>query len=132
MMDTQVGGFALKMNKQFSHFAVQFPVSDIDHAIKWYTEKLGFSCTFKWGDPVDYAVLKRDEAVSIHLTNEGENKAIEHRTIYIFCFDVDSFHLELKERELKELNDPITHEYGMRDFTVIDPFGHRIVFGTGQ
>ncbi len=121
-----------KMNKQLSHFAVQFPVSDIEYAINWYTKKLGFTCTFKWGEPIDYAVLKRDEAVSIHFTNEGEHANIEPRTIYIFCFDVDAFHSELKERGLKELYEPITHEYGMRDFDITDPFGHRIVFGAGN
>ena len=120
------------MEKKLSHFAIQFPVIDIDHAINWYTDKLGFECTFRWGSPVEYAVLKRDEAVSIHLVSEEATVLIDPRVIYVFCYNVDEVYKEFKEKGVDIAREITAHEYGMRDFEVIDPSGHKLVFGTGE
>ncbi len=118
------------MEKKLSHFAVQFPVQDPVEAGKWYENKLGFSIEFEWGDPVDYLVTQRENAVSIHFIRT-EVKDVEPRTIYIFCYDVDAVYEELSSNENMELTAPFNHEYGMRDFEVRDPYGNLIVFGMG-
>ena len=119
------------MKKKLSHFATQFPVYDPETASEWYTEKLGFSIEFKWGDPVDYIVTQREDAVSIHFVR-SDNSEIQPRIIYVFCFDVDAVYEELSSKGIEKITKPINHEYGMRDFEVRDPFGNMIVFGMGE
>lgn len=72
------------MEKLISHFAVQFPVSDPELAAIWYQENLGFEITFRWGDPVDYVVTNREEAVSIHFIKRS-NEMHNPQAIYIFA-----------------------------------------------
>lgn len=118
------------MKKKLSHFASQFPVHDPEAAANWYAEKLGFDIIFKWGEPVDYIVINREEAVSIHFIRSESDK-IEPRVIYIFCFDVDAMYKELSAKGIDRISKPINHEYKMRDFEVKDPYGNMIIFGMG-
>ena len=118
------------MKKKLSHFATQFPVHNPEEAAEWYNQKLGFSIEFKWGDPVDYVVTQREEAVSIHFVR-SEVSEIQPRVIYIFCYDVDAVYNELSLKGIEKVSSPVNHEYGMRDFEVWDPFGNMIVFGMG-
>ncbi|MBO6522582.1 MAG: VOC family protein [Balneolaceae bacterium] len=118
------------MKKKLSHFAAQFPVYDPEIAANWYMEKLGFDIIFKWGEPVDYIVTNREEAVSIHFIR-SEAEKIEPRVIYVFCFDVDAVYEELSSNKIVHITKPINHEYKMRDFEVKDPYGNMIVFGMG-
>ncbi len=118
------------MEKKLSHFATQFPVHNPEEAASWYTEKLGFSIEFKWGDPNEYIVAKREDIVQIHFVRSELNK-IQPRVIYIYCHDVNAVYEELSSNQIKQITSPQNHEYGMRDFKVHDPYGNRIVFGMG-
>ena len=47
-------------------FAAVFTVKDVAKGIDFYVERLGFKIEFKYGEPVQYAAVERDQ-VSIHL-----------------------------------------------------------------
>lgn len=123
----------MQEKKLLSHSATIFPVKDIKASSSYYSEQLGFQIMFEWGHPTDYVVLKRDDAVSIHLSKRLDNQksSDEHVTLYIFTHDVDALHKEFEHKEVN-ISTPIgNREYGMRDFDVKDPDGHIISFGQG-
>lgn len=103
-----------------------FQVSDLDAALKHYHEVLGFSEDFRFGD---YAGIKLGGAC-LHLS--GHN--VHHRPLgggsaYIFADEVDRYHAEIKARGATMRTEPKTYDYGMRDFTVVDPDGNHLHFG---
>ena len=119
--------------EQFSHFASVLPAKDLALSLDFYIKDLGFHLTFSWGEPVDYAVLKRG-AVSIHLTKRQDEQepSPTHTALYIFVHDVDVVYEELLARNTVIINPIGDRDYGMRDFDVQDPEGHVITIGMGN
>jgi uncharacterized glyoxalase superfamily protein PhnB len=54
-----------------------------------------------------------------------------HGAICIFVQDVDQLYAELSGRGARLLNRPEDHDYGMRDFDVVDADGNQLIFGMG-
>jgi catechol 2,3-dioxygenase-like lactoylglutathione lyase family enzyme len=115
----------------FSHAATVLPVTDMEDSLAFYLTKIGFQLTFKWGNPPDYAVLKRGD-VRLHLSLSKKENFISsrHTAIYIFVYDIDLMHAAFTKNgvDLKPIH---THAYKMRDFDIKDPDGHIISFGKG-
>ncbi len=120
-------------NTQFSHAAPIFPVSDVAKSIEYYKHMLGFEVMFTWGELPSYAVLKRDDAVSLHLSLRDENfkPASRHVTLYVFVYNVDDVYNDFVGKGVTILNPVGDREYGMRDFDIEDPDGFILSFGTG-
>ena len=108
--------------------ATTFHVSDLDASMKFYTDVLGFSERFRFGD---YAGVEHGE-VQIHLSGpKSTNKRLVGQGgIYIFCDDVDAYYAEVNSNGAKVQAAPKNYEYGMRDFVIEDPDGNLI--GVGQ
>ena len=108
--------------------ATTFHVSDIDASLKYFTEILGFSERFRFGD---YAGVQYDD-IQIHLSGpKATNKrGIGQGSIYIFCDDVDAYYTEVNSRGATTQAPPKNYDYGMRDFVIEDPDGNLI--GIGQ
>ena len=108
--------------------ATTFHVSDLDASLKYYTEVLGFSERFRFGD---YAGLEYGD-IQIHLSGPkaANKKAVGQGGIYIFCDDVDAYYAEVTARGARTQAAPKDYEYGMRDFVIEDPDANLI--GIGQ
>ncbi len=118
------------MKSNLSHFAAIFPCHEPDEIANWYSEKLGFTISFRWEDPATYIVTNKDEIVSVHFS-KTENRDPEPNLLYIFCHDIDAVYQELKENDTENITMPMNQDYGMRDFEIVDPWGNRITFGKG-
>lgn len=102
------------------------PVSDIDGAVTFYTERLGFTLGWKWGEPATHANVCRD---SVALDLIASPKGVRSSAMaYIQVAGVDELHAELQGRGVPT-SGLADRDYGMRDFEVVDPFGNRIAFG---
>jgi len=111
--------------------ATVFVVSDIARSIEHYRDVLGFAVTFKYGQPVFYACLRRDE-VAVHLLAAQQTKRLPgHGGICVFVKDVDSVHAEFAKRGANVIKLPRNYDYGMRDFDVTDLDGNHLTFGMG-
>lgn len=117
---------------KLSHAAIIIPIKNIETALPFYEQKLGFEVTSKWGNPIDYATLKR-EGVNIHLTkrNDANQPSTAHVVTYIFVYDVNSLYEEYLSKDVTISRELGTREYGMRDFDITDPDGHILSFGMG-
>src|SRR5262245_9039367 len=110
-------------------------VADIDRAVAYYTERLGFTCDV-YGDPPDFAVADRD-AVTILLALAGEpERLVPHWHIvnnmwnaYIRVDDVEAVYAEVQERGAGIDYTLYDAPSGFREFGVQDPDGHDIAFG---
>jgi uncharacterized glyoxalase superfamily protein PhnB len=103
-------------------------VRDMQAALAYYRDKLGFAVTYSWKEPPRYVCLQLDD-VSIHLNCFVPPESAAH--VAIFCKGVDALHDQFVARGVA-IAEPLRDEpYGMREFVVTDPDGHRLVFGQG-
>jgi catechol 2,3-dioxygenase-like lactoylglutathione lyase family enzyme len=110
-------------------------VADLDRAVAYYTERLGFRCEV-YGEPPDFAVADRDAVTILLAVAEEPERLVPHWRVvdklwnaYIRVDDVESIYAEVQERGA-----PIDYTIydapsGFREFGVQDPDGHDIAFG---
>jgi predicted enzyme related to lactoylglutathione lyase len=110
-------------------------VSDLDRAITFYRDDLGFECQV-YGVPPNFAVAVRDQAtILLALAPDAErivpNWKIVDKTwnAYIRVDDADAIYAELQERGAKIDYTIYDAPHGFREFGVQDPDGHDIAFG---
>jgi catechol 2,3-dioxygenase-like lactoylglutathione lyase family enzyme len=109
--------------------ATQIRVADLERALRFYVESLGFEEEFRFGD--FYAGL-RAGGNSLHLKQIGTPdpsiafvREGDHLHLYFSVVDLDAAFSELEGKA--ELVYPITTKpWGDREFTIRDPDGHTI------
>ena len=103
-----------------------FFVQDLDEAVRFYKESLGFKLYVRYND---YAYLHRDGA-GIRLLRGAAGPA---STAYFDVEDVDALWGEFRSRLGDELRNnpegPRDQSYGQREFTVFSPGNHTLFFG---
>ena len=106
-------------------------VRDLAVSTRYYTEVLGFR-----RDPIDaegWSVLTRDNFKVMLGECPDEKPASELGNhsyfVYLTVEGVDQLHQELSERGAQILSPPEDEPWGMREFSVGTPDGHRIRFG---
>lgn len=119
-------------------------VSDLECSLEFYTQKLGFQETMR--DPGGFTILCRDDCLlflapkqcKVDLRNATarlENDGYANYDLHIHCASgsLDALWKEYKDAGVSMgaafVNGPVTRDYGVRDFSVIDPDGYDLVFG---
>jgi predicted enzyme related to lactoylglutathione lyase len=110
-------------------------VSDIDRAVEFWRDRLGFTCEV-YGDPPNFVTVRRDEAtVLLALCRDPDaivpNWKIVDMTwnLYIRVDDADGIYAELQERGAPIDYSIYNAPHGFREFGTQDPDGHDIAFG---
>jgi len=102
------------------------PVPDVDAAVRFYTEKLGFRLGFTWGAPTDFAGVSLG-GVQVFLKRGTANPAgIE---VYFVVDDADALHEFQSANGVVTLVPPGDRPYGLRDYRVADLDGYELSFG---
>jgi catechol 2,3-dioxygenase-like lactoylglutathione lyase family enzyme len=111
---------------RFQSISPRLPVADVEEALSYYCNELGFQVGWKWGTPLTHANVWRD-AISLDLI---ANPSGRHSSAmaYIQVSGVDAYFRELEGRYV-EVGDLGDRPYGMRDFEIVDPSGNRLAFG---
>ncbi|MBL8060639.1 MAG: VOC family protein [Chthonomonas sp.] len=102
--------------------AAVIQVTDIAPTVRFYRDLLGFSCDFQ---DVKYAVVWRDNA-AVHF-RKGPTKSTEVE-LFFWVKDADILHAEFMSKGVPA-GEVESQPYGIRDFSVTDPNGVKIVFG---
>lgn len=113
---------------QVTGHATVLHVNDMATALAFYRDKLGFTVTFTWEEPPRYVCLCLDDA-AIHLNSYVPPAGPSH--VCIFCEGIDALYQQLVGRGVTIVEPIGDRDYGMRDFAIIDPDGHRLEFGQG-
>ena len=105
--------------------APEVPVSDLQAALAFYTQKLGFRVAAEL-PAGDYAIVERDD-VAIHLFSVGDGQ-LSPVGLHVFTHDLEELQQELLSRGVR-LSQAITRRpWGNRDFRVHDEWGNQIKF----
>jgi uncharacterized glyoxalase superfamily protein PhnB len=112
---------------------------DVTKAVDYYTSVLGFECpggVFEGVEPGEggvYAIVRR-AGVEIHLQIRRREVPARRRDIeadvYVFVRDADAVFEELTAKGARVQRPPEDAPYGLRDFVIEDPEGHRLCFGS--
>jgi predicted enzyme related to lactoylglutathione lyase len=109
-------------------------VDDVAQTAEYYRDVLGFEIDFVYGDPPSYGSVSRDDAIINFTKSEpagrrnsvnsaGQGNGVD---VLLVVSDVDDIYEELKGRGAQLLGEPVSREYGMRDFQVDDCNGYRL------
>jgi catechol 2,3-dioxygenase-like lactoylglutathione lyase family enzyme len=113
---------------EFGRIAATIPVTDMTRALDFYTRVMGMTKTFENGNPVGFAILKRDKG-ELFLSLDRHHKATTTGVCHLLISDARAFHdhcVKAGVRIIKGLRD---QPYGLRDFIIADPDGNRIDIG---
>lgn len=110
-------------------------VADLDVAVAYYRDRLGFRCAV-YGHPPNFAVVDRDEATILLALADDPGRLVPHWHIvdkmwnaFIRVDDVDAIYEEVRQRGAGIDYGPYDAPSGFREFGVQDPDGHDIAFG---
>ncbi|MBD1835818.1 VOC family protein [Cyanobacteria bacterium FACHB-472] len=103
----------------------KFAATDIEKAINFYEQQLGFTTLFNYGD---YAGLKRD-AVEIHLWQCKDKYIAENTACRINVEGIETLYEEYKFAEIIHPHGTLaTQSWGLKEFTILDLDGNAITF----
>jgi catechol 2,3-dioxygenase-like lactoylglutathione lyase family enzyme len=112
--------------------APQFLVDDLDKAIAYYCDRLGFELDFKYES--FYAAVKRD-GFAIHLkhaaklaADRAHRKENEHLDAYIAISGIRGLFSELESRGAEVIRPLEQRPWACLDFYVEDPDGYILCF----
>lgn len=109
---------------EFHHTGLPGP--DVSRALEFYTEKLGFTLGFTWGEPVTMAGVNLGKA-QIFLEHGTPNP--EGCTLYFVVGDADRLFEFQEANGVQILSEPTDQHYGLRDYRVRDLNGYELAFG---
>lgn len=107
----------------------RLPVAALVASYRFYRDVLGFAC--ENGEPAEsdgFAILQRDE-VGLQLVTASSDHPTGRMTVWIEVSDCLKEHERIKGRAAIEWG-PEVYWYGCREFAVLDPDGHRIIFSS--
>lgn len=112
-------------------------VKSVAAAVDYFVEQLGFARPERLYGPAGeevYAVTCRD-GIEVHLQiRRGGVFPTDRRSddgdAYFFVPDADALRAEFGSRSVKVVRDLLSEPYGLRDFTIETPDGHRLTFGS--
>jgi catechol 2,3-dioxygenase-like lactoylglutathione lyase family enzyme len=109
-------------------------VPEVQEALDWYRDKLGFDVETWEPAPATYGYARRD-GCNIHVSH-GEaprpNSEIVQPDlfdVYLWTDDVEALHREFTASGANVLHEPMERPWGMREIRVEDPFGYILAFG---
>jgi catechol 2,3-dioxygenase-like lactoylglutathione lyase family enzyme len=102
-------------------------VRDVPASIAYYTDKLGFTDHWEWGEPVGFGGASRDE---IEIFFCKDRQGCPGTWMSIWVEDVDALYREFQASGADIRQPPTTFEWGVREMNVADPDGHRMRFST--
>jgi len=101
-------------------------VSNVLTAVDFYTNKLGFSLGFTWGDPPAMAGVTLDQ-VQVFLEQGTPNP--QGCAMNFVVGDADELHEFHRANGVEIVMPPEDRPYGLRDYTVRDLHGYILNFG---
>jgi DNA-binding transcriptional MerR regulator len=113
------------------HVMPHLPVIDIERSISYYQEALGFQLAWRTLDG-GVAALASGEIEMLLLTPWMEDAPLPTLSAYVYVEDPDALCAEYQQAGADVVDPVATRSYGMRDFVVRDPDGHRFTLGRGD
>lgn len=101
-------------------------VPDVQTAIDFYTQRLGFQLAFTWGEPVQMAGVNLGQ-VQIFL--ERGSPSPQGCALYFVVGDADALFQFQRATGVEVVQEPGDRPYGLRDYRIRDLNGYQLGFG---
>lgn len=106
------------------------PVPDVEAAVAFYCDQLGFDLDFVMGDPPDHgSVTQGRVGVQFTLAHAPAAASRYPGWFYFFVEGIDALATDYSARGLHFTQPLGDREYGMREFELTDLNGFRLRFG---
>lgn len=103
---------------------VRLVVADLDRALRFYRDVLGFACDSLWPpESPDFAILSRDD---VRLQLSVEERCAGCGTAWFDVGGVLRLHARIEDRVEIEWG-PEVYDYGRREFGLRDPSGNLVI-----
>ena len=109
---------------------------DVAASVTYWVEQVGFEIVGIWGDPADFAIVRRDERhLMLGAAPAGHEIVPYWKTrsnlwnAYFWVDNAQALFTELKSRGARIDYDLCTQPYNVREFGIQDLDGHDIGFG---
>jgi catechol 2,3-dioxygenase-like lactoylglutathione lyase family enzyme len=115
---------------QFIGIGPVIPVPDVEAAVAYYCDQLGFDRDFVIGEPPDHGSVTRGRVgIQFTLPEKPFQPDIYPGWFYLFVDDIDNIAASYEQRGL-EFTQPLgTRDHGMREFEIKDLNGYCLRFG---
>lgn len=113
------------------HLMPRLPVTDMDRSIAYYQEALGFDLAWRTTDD-SLAALASGGIEVLLLVPWTDDSPPPTQSSYVYVEDPDALCAEYQEAGADIVDPVASRAYGMRDFVVRDPDGHRFTLGRGE
>lgn len=113
------------------HVMPRVPVSDIERSITYYQEALGLNLAWRTDDGHLAAMATGEIEVLLFVPWTGEGPP-PPQSFYVYVDDPEMLCAEFEQAGANILDSVALRPYGMRDFTLLDPDGHRFTLGRGD
>lgn len=105
----------------FGRVAPAIPVADMERALRFYRDVLGFRVSFTNGNPTSFAVINQG-AAELHLGVQPGKAGSAHA--HLMVDDLDAVYDRLVQAGATVRQAPKVQEWGLRDFVIADPDGN--------
>ena len=105
----------------FGRVAPSIPVADMERALRFYRDVLGFTVSFTNGNPVSFAVITQGGA-QLHLGVQPGKAGSLHA--HIMVDDLDAVYERLLRSGTAVRQAPKVQAWGLRDIVIADPDGN--------
>lgn len=103
---------------------------DLESAIAFYEQNLGFQKVHQEGNPIHMAIVERDQA-KIFLIKNSDSQLAQSTSLRIYVKNIENYYQELitKSAEIIHPQGKLeTKPWGMREFVVLDSAGVCLTF----
>ena len=104
------------------------PCADVEDMISFYEERLGFQREWTAGEPPEDGGVRRGDVQLYFMRNPELAAGACNREVMLFVEDVDALHDEHVRRGAPIADALRDEPWGLREYSVADPHGHRLRF----
>ncbi len=113
------------------HLMPHLPASDVNRSIAYYQEALGFALAWRTTDG-GFAAMASGDIEVLLLVPWTRDTPPPPQSVYVYVEDPDSLCAEYQQAGADVVELVASRPYGMRDFVIQDPDGHRFRLGRGE
>ena len=100
-------------------------VGDVDAAIRYYVDRLGFEESWRWGEPPVHASVLLDD-IEVHLAGNAPDPG--GSWLYFVVSDVDTLYAAFIDAGVDIVHEPQDQPWDMRELPVRDLVGNELTF----
>ncbi len=109
---------------QLRQILPELPLTDVPAGVAYYRDVLGFKINHAQDD---LGVMDRDAITLLLIPKTERHKGIG--SCYVYIRDADALYADLRAKGANVQGEPVSHPWGLRDFSVLDLEGNQITFG---